>query len=125
LPAVRNGENITILTDREEGPHPMHWKMARRPDRMMEKRWDKNYFPYDLLDLEPIKDEEGNIKGYNPGKHEGLVPYNLDAANIALIASLAPAEFMWLSLMLERIQKRFGKDNFAPWKMFTEENDHP
>jgi hypothetical protein len=95
--AVRNGENITILTDREEGPHPLCWRMTRRPDRDMVARWDKNWFPYHLLDLEEVKDADGNVKGFVAGKHEGLVPYNLEAAKVQSIAELAPAEFVWLT----------------------------
>ena len=63
----------------------------------MVARWDKNWFPYHLLDLEEVKDADGNVKGFVAGKHEGLVPYNLEAAKVQSIAELAPAEFVWLT----------------------------
>jgi len=107
--AVANGENLTILTDREEGPHPMYWKMARRPDRDMARRWQKNYFPYHLLNLKPITDEDGNVKGYYAAERTGLVKYNLEAVKLSPLGMLPPAEFMWTTLLLDRINEEFGK----------------
>lgn len=107
--AVANGENLTILTDREEGPHPMYWKMARRPDRDMARRWQKNYFPYHLLNLKPIEDEYGNLKGYSEAERTGLVKYNLEAIKLSPLGSLPPADFMWTTLLLDRINEEFGK----------------
>ena len=104
--AVSNGENITILTDREEGPHPLYWKMARKPERGMAARWDKNYFPYHLLNLK--QNEKGD---YYAVERTGLVKYNTEAIRLAPLGLLPPADFMWTTLVLDRINEDFGKKN--------------
>lgn len=107
--AVANGENLTILTDREEGPHPLYWRMARRPDRDMGRRWNKNYFPYHLLKLKPVVDEDGFVKGYTVAQRTDLVKYNVQAVKLSPIGELPPADFMWTTLLLDRINEEFGK----------------
>ena len=102
--AVSSGENLTILTDREEGAHPLYWKMARKPDRQMVARWDKNYFPYHLLELKT------NEKGeYFAAQRTGLVKYNTEAVKLAPLGALPPADFMWTTLVLDRINEDFGR----------------
>jgi hypothetical protein len=107
--AVRNGENLYILTDRQEGPHPRFWQMTRKPDRDMCKRWQANWFPYHLLDLKPDTDAEGAVKGYHAAKRNGLVHYQAEAVRLAPISELPPTYFMWVSLMFDRIQEHYSK----------------
>ena len=104
--AVSNGENLTVLTDREEGPHPMYWRMSRKPERQMAARWNKNYFPYHLLDLK--QDSKGD---FYAAERDGLVKYNTEAIKLAPLGSLPPADFMWTTLVLDRINEDFGKQN--------------
>lgn len=107
--AIRNGENLTILTDRDQGAHPLYWRMSRRPDRAAEKRWMKHWFPYELLDLEAIRDADGFVKGFTAAKRTALVPYHTEAVKLAEIGSLGPPEFMWLSLIFDRIASVYGQ----------------
>lgn len=102
--AVSNGENLTILTDREEGPHPLYWKMSRKPGRSMAARWDKNYFPYHLLDLK--QDDKGD---FHAVERKDLVKYNVEAIKLAPLGVLPPADFMWVTLVLDRINEDFGR----------------
>ncbi len=107
--AVRNGENLYILTDREEGPHPLYWRMSRKPERSMSKRWQANWFPYHLLDLKPVMDDDGTVLGYRVADRTGLVHYQAEAVRLAPISELPATDFMWISLMFDRIQEQYSK----------------
>lgn len=106
--AVKNGDNITILTDKDEEVHPAHKRMSRRPDRELEKRAEKHWFPYQLLDL----------KSSDDGKHlyaearTALVPININAVKLAQIGDLSPHQFVWLMLISELIRDKFWKNNY-------------
>lgn len=108
--AIRNGENLLVLTDHDEGPHPLHAQMSRRPDRTMSRRWAAHWFPYQMLDIEERVDEEGNVKGYAARERASLVAYNTNAVRLKAIGELDPPEFIWLSLMFELIEARYGRD---------------
>jgi len=105
--AVRNGETLTILTDREEGPHPAFNRMSRRPDRNFERRAAKHWFPYHLLDLERTPDDEYlKVKA-----RSALVPIDAKAVVLACVGDLYPEEFVWLTLVFELILDRYGRQN--------------
>ncbi len=105
---ARNGETITILTDMEEGPHPLYQKMSRRPDRNLESRAAKNWFPYHLLDLSVSADQ----KELYAKQRKALVPINARAAPLCNISELHAEEFVWLILLTDLIREKFWAQDF-------------
>lgn len=96
---LRNGENITVLTDHDEGVHPEYHNMTRRPERQLEARARCHWFPYRLLDQDPVK---------RPRKKTALVPMDARAIPIAVVSELEPSEFVWLTLLFGLITEKYG-----------------
>lgn len=109
--AIRNGQTLTILTDQEETPHPDHRYMSRRPDRTMDRRACKNWFPYHLLDLKKHTDEDGTVKRITPNVRKQLVRMNVEAVPLVNVCDLGAAEFIWTILMFDLIRERFWKQD--------------
>jgi hypothetical protein len=109
--AVRNGTTMTILTDQDKTPHPAFNRMARRLDRDMSRRAERNWFPYDLLDLEPVVDADGNLKGWTPASRDQLVPIQAEAVPIKPIRELRAEEFVWTVLMFDLIRDKYWTNN--------------
>jgi len=101
---VRNGETITLLTDREEGPHPAYNRMSRRPDRNLERRAAQNWFPYQLMDLE-CKHVDDRLHVHRTA----LVRYNTTAVPLKKISELEPEQFVWIVLMFDLIREQYGR----------------
>ena len=104
--AIRNGETLMVLTDREEGPHPAYNRMSRRPDRNLENRAGKHWFPYQLLELKVTQD--GRLYAE---QREQMVPYNANAVPLKEIGQLHPEQFVWLVLMFDLIRDKHWKNN--------------
>jgi len=102
---LRNGETLTILTDFEEGAHPEYHRMTRRPERRLEERAKLHWFPYHLLDVDPVKHRQLKDK-------TAIVPLNAKAIPIEEVADLEPGEFVWLMLLFDLIVEKFGKNDF-------------
>jgi hypothetical protein len=115
LLAVRNGETITVLTDREEGPHPDFYRMSRRPGRTLEARMERHHFPYQLLEAEPIYSRSGSVINYVEKERTWmkgkLVAYNTAAIKLASIGELDADQIIWLGLVLQLIADRYGRRN--------------
>jgi len=101
---LRNGETTTILTDFEEGAHPEYHNMTRRPDRRLEERAELHWFPYRLLDEDPIKHKHLRDK-------TALVPLDAKAVPIEEIPNLEPPEFIWLTLLFDLVAAKFDRDD--------------
>ena len=102
---LRNGETITVLTDFEEGAHPEYHNVTRRPDRRLEERARQHWFPYRLLSADPVKHRQHRDK-------TALVKLDAKATPIEEIPNLEPSEFIWLTLLFDRIAKKFDQDDF-------------
>ena len=102
---LRNGETITVLTDYQEGAHPEYHHMTRRPDRRLEERARQHWFPYRLLELDPIKHKQLKDK-------TALVRLDAKATAIEEIPNLEPSEFVWLTLLFDLIRDKFDRDDF-------------
>ncbi len=105
--AIRNGDNITILTDREKGAHPKYNQMSRRPDRAMDERAARHYFPYKLLGFKISADQK---RLFANARNE-LVPHNASAAPLQDVAKLEGDEILWLVMMFDLIRDRYWKKN--------------
>ena len=101
---LRNGETITVLTDFQDGAHPEYHNMTRRPDRRLEERARQHWFPYRLLELDPVKHKQVKDK-------TALVRLDARAAPIAEITSLEPSEFIWLILLFNCIAEKFDRQD--------------
>lgn len=113
--AIANGESLTVLTDREEGPHPAYNRMSRRPDRNLERRAQKNWFPYRLLDLARPRhvDEVGQVvEGRLHAKvRKQLVPISTEGVPLQKVADLEAEELLWLAMVFEKIRVTYGREN--------------
>jgi hypothetical protein len=99
---VRNGANIYVVTDRNNDPHPEYRNRTRKPERTLERRIDRGYFPYDLLNIGV------DSRGHVVTKHRpGLVPYQSDVHKLRAISKLEPEERIWVALMLDLLVHRY------------------
>ena len=107
--AIRNGDLLHVLTDRsrDHQTHPLRKKMGRRPDREMDARASKWWFPYELLDV--AVSEDG--KHAHANARMALVPLNASAAPLRKLAELHPATQVWLCLVLSIVRQRFFQEN--------------
>lgn len=120
--AIRNGENLTVLTDKSPVPHPDYWRVTRKPDRSFQRRMEQHWFPYSLLDLEERVDENGNFVEFIPPTTRTLVSYQTSAIMRGKVGELAPEEFVWAGLVMERIRDEYGKkDKQLPELSYTTE----
>lgn len=104
---IRNGMNITVLTDFERGPHPAYSRMSRRPDRNLERRAEKHRFPYGLLDLKHTEDGHAYAKA-----RTALVPINAKAVALYPLADMAADVLIWVILVFDLIRERYWRLNF-------------
>lgn len=102
---LRNGETITVLTDFSEGAHPEYHNMTRRPDRRLDERAQQHWFPYRLLDLDPVKHKQLKDK-------TAIVRLEAKATAIEEIQNLEPSEFVWLTLLFDLIRDKFDRDDY-------------
>ena len=84
--AVKNGDTITVLTDKAQTPHPAHKSMsrARAVMRGFEERAGKFWFPYKLLDIEVA----ANQKDLYAKARTALVPLNAEAVVLSELKEL-------------------------------------
>lgn len=104
--AVKNGDVITVLTDKQDDPHPAFRKMTRNPSRTLKNRMDQHLFPYQLLDLE--EDSRGRFQVI---ERTQLVPLNIDLVKLCEFKDLDADQFIWAILVLELIRDKYWKEN--------------
>ncbi len=105
--AVRNGGTLTVVTDRTPQSHPLQSRMSRRPERSLDARMAKAHFPYELLDIRYVEDEDGRVVGLNVPKQEGIVPFQQRAFRLKAIKDLGASEVVWTTFMIALLSKRF------------------
>ncbi len=104
---IRNGGNLYVLTDAPEWVHPMQSQMSRRPDRHLDKRIARNWFPYSLLDI-AYDGESGDLYFKQIATTE-LALYQPDVIKLKSIAAIEPGEIIWTVMMFDLIVERFWK----------------
>jgi hypothetical protein len=102
---LRNGETITVLTDFEEGEHPEYHNVTRRPDKRLNERARQHWFPYRLLNEDPVKHKQLKNK-------TALVKIDAKATPIEQIQNLEPSEFVWLALLFDLVAEKFDRDDY-------------
>lgn len=110
--AIRNGGTMTILTDREKTPHPAFNRMSRRPDRLLDRRMARNWFPYSLLGIKKHEDELGEVKRLSVNARTQLVPINIEAVPLKDVRDLTAEEFVWTTLVFDLIREKHWKEDF-------------
>lgn len=107
---IRNGGNLFVLTDVPEYSHPLQAMMSRRPDRELDRRASRNWFPYDLLGIE-YNEESGRLY-FKQTEQRGLVAYQHAALPLKPIAELPPPELVWVSMMFDLIVEKFWRRGY-------------
>lgn len=120
---VRNGGNLFVVSDVPEYAHPLQATMSRRPDRSLDQRIARNWFPYDLLGV--AYDEETGRLYLKETAERGLVAYQNAALPLQPIADLPARELVWVSMVLDLLVERFWNQQYkAPHLSYTAEMLH-
>lgn len=113
--AMRNGDNVTILTDKTKWAHPAQADMMRRPDRAFQSRAWQNHFPYQLI--KHGLNEKGDVV-FETEKQ--LVGEGLDLAPLMAIRDLPAYQIVWIVMMLSLIAEKFWRKEWrAPALSYT------
>jgi hypothetical protein len=106
---IRNGENITFLTDVEPQTHPLqkYMKRSRGKGRAFESRAYQLRFPYQLFDFK-FTDKGEYVEEL--GGTKSLVPVNIKAALVCEIKDLEPDQALWSMMMFDIIQQRYWRE---------------
>lgn len=117
--AIRNGGRLFVFTDKEQTPHPLAEGMWHAPDKILAKRANRNWFPYDLAGLK--FNEEG--KAYiETARGTSLVQYQSKAIPVKALAEISAPQVIWLSMMLDLIVEKFWRNEYkAPALSYTGE----
>jgi hypothetical protein len=107
--SIRNGGRLFVLTDKGVHAHPLASKMSRRPDKDLDRRMSKNWFPYELLNVD--YNEEGKLI-FTASAEKGVTPYNEDGIPTKKIGEVGPHETIWLTMMLDLIVHKFWRGGF-------------
>jgi hypothetical protein len=117
---IRNGANVFVLSDVPEFAHPLQPYMSRKPERDLDRRAARNWFPYDLLGI--AYDEESGDLYFKESQERGLVAYQNDALPLRPVAEIGAAEVVWLSMMFDLIVDKFWHQEYkAPTLSYTAE----
>ncbi|TLX16778.1 hypothetical protein [Rhizobium sp. MHM7A] len=116
---IKNGHNIFVLSDAPQWTHPLQPSQSRRPDREMDERISKHWFPYGIMNIKT--DEDGRL-AFAESDSTALVLHQEEALPVKPISELAPGELVWTLMMFDLIIDRFWKKGFkAPALSYTGE----
>lgn len=119
--AVRNGGRLFVLSDIEPVSHPLQNQMSRRPDRTLERRIARNWFPYDLLNLKYSEDGR-NLFIEESSRCTSLAVRQSNTIPLRSISELEPETLVWIVMMFELILEKFWKKGYrAPALSYTGE----
>ncbi|BDC78333.1 hypothetical protein L4Z68_001381 [Pseudomonas aeruginosa] len=101
---VRNGQRVTLLTDKGKFAHPLQQAMMRgRNDRYNQYRIAGSHFPYSLLGI--VWADRG--RRASAGTSQALELTSGGIPSIGSLADLAPSELLWLHQMIEQCRVRY------------------
>lgn len=101
---IKNGETLTILTDKPSYVHPLQKYLTRRPGRDLSERVSRNHFPYELLDIE--LDGRGDMY-VKEGNSADVAVYQPTLRALKSLKELAPDEVIWIVMMFSLIKEKF------------------
>lgn len=99
---VRNGANLTILSDAPKYDNPLLAQARRRPDQDVERRAELHLFPYGLVRFDDRVGDVPEAKGV-----PALVARQSEGRVLAPIADLPPDRLVWLAMVLDLAADRF------------------
>ena len=105
--AIRNGGRLFVLSDVPQNAHPMQPMLSRRPDKDMDRRISRNWFPYDLMGL-AYNEEDGKLY-FDRSEEKGLVVGQSKSLPLRPISKLGPHETVWIAMMFGLIVDRFWR----------------
>lgn len=119
--AIRNGGRLFILSDIDPGTHPLQNMMSRRPDRDLARRIARNWFPYELLNLQYTEDGR-RLYIEEASKCTALAARQSNTIPLQAVADLDPESLVWVAMMFELILEKFWKQGYrAPALSYTGE----
>jgi hypothetical protein len=119
---IRNGGTLTVVTDRTQWVHPNQRHLARRPDRHLSERMARSWFPYELLEVQYLTDEEGDVVGLNVPRQEGIIPQQQRVIKLKALNKIDAQSIVWTSFMFAYLSARHFRANFkTPTMSFTAE----
>lgn len=109
---VVNGENITIVSDIPDQPHPHHKYMSRSraQERHFESRAARLRFPYELFDFE--FNDDGRFKGEK--QKNALAAVNTEAVRVKKVADLEPDQALWAMMMFDLLAEEYWRQEQKP-----------
>lgn len=114
--AIRNGARLFTLSDIEPEAHPLQNQMSRRPDRTLERRIARNWFPYDLLGLD-YNEEDGRIYLEKASSARGLAVRQSKTLPLQGISDMDPHSLVWTVMMFELILEKFWRQEHRELEM--------
>lgn len=103
--AIRNGGNLMILTDIPEYAHPLAADMKRRPDRDFAARAGKNWFPYELMNIEVT--EEGYLNLPSRSDVKALVTTQNVNLPLKALKDIQAEDLVWITLVFDLIISKY------------------
>ena len=109
--AMKNGETLSIISDKPNWIHPLQKNMVRKPERDFAKRVFKSHFPYALMELEYDEDQRA-LYLHKKSDSTEVVPFQEDVHKLKKIRDLPPYEVIWITMMFQLIHEKFWKQDF-------------
>lgn len=105
---VRNGQRITLLTDKGNYSHPLQESMMRaRNSRYNAQRIDNSYFPYELLDIVWGDNERSAVQSSD---RTDLVIGEEGLPVIGSLSDISARNLLWLQLFIDQCKQRYFTD---------------
>jgi hypothetical protein len=106
--AVRNGNTLTLLVDREQFYNPEQQHLRRGPGKDFARRLADSWLPWDLLGIRAHVDQHGSVREVTVERGTShIVPFQVEAVRLARVEDLDADRFTWLILMADRLHERF------------------
>lgn len=110
--AMRNGENVTLFTDKTRPAYPgqedvLAGRGGRGASRSYASRASENHFPYQII--KTSYDEDGELV-FNP--ETAPVASGKSVVPVMAMKELPPHQVIWLTMMLSLISEKFWKKSW-------------
>jgi hypothetical protein len=105
---IRNGQKIYVLSDKYKEPHPLYKTRTRRAGKHQEKRMEKYWFPYYLLDFDV--DYRGDLIANK--KEKGIVNSNIKDIPLCQLKDMKHENLLWYIELYHHLVDKFFIQNF-------------
>lgn len=104
--AIRHGETLTVLTDREKVPHPAHKRMSRdrATARTFVRREAQHWFPYQFVGAELAPDQ----RSLYVARSTALVPVQAQGVPVGHLRDFGAPRFVWTVLLFALLRETYG-----------------